>query len=434
MFTKIVIENFEGIPNKIELNFLAKSRNREKQKSLYKTHDNKYINKLVGILASNASGKTTVINGIGTIGSLMTYPVLSNDFYDELENIKKLLSKPNTDFNVVDKMINNLQKSFDINVQNASNLDQNTNIETEMYIENENEELEGYYDYNLKLNGIKRKIEEEIFTFRRNYEDKPKDIIRISGAKEGQLYYINRYYKNILNIDEANTENIKYKYKYIKPFIEHYNENSKIAGTEVNDMKINFLNFYQKHSTLMENFIKIVDPKIDKIKVEKNKENEELYYVLKNGGKINTARLSKGTQRFMKLIINAVNIINKKGVFIIDEIEANMHKELVFLILRLFTKLESNCSQIIFTTNSPEVFECTDENNDKIFKQDAIYFLNNVDGNVSATRMSDIRINNKRVKGDALVSSIYKKEDVAMQPTKEIVDRFIKNINKSEIK
>lgn len=70
MFTKLCIENFEGILNRIEFNFIAKSRNKDKQLSLYKTHDGKYINKLVGILAGNASGKTTIIDALGTIRKL----------------------------------------------------------------------------------------------------------------------------------------------------------------------------------------------------------------------------------------------------------------------------------------------------------------------------------------------------------------------------
>ena len=84
--------------------------------------------------------------------------------------------------------------------------------------------------------------------------------------------------------------------------------------------------------------------------------------------------------------------------------------ELIFLVLRLFIQLDNNSTQIIFTTNLPEIFDCLNESEQKLFKQDAIYLLNNISGNVEAKKMSQIMINGKRIKGDALVSTIYKKE------------------------
>ena len=64
----------------------------------------------------------------------------------------------------------------------------------------------------------------------------------------------------------------------------------------------------------------------------------------------------------------------------------------------------------------------------KLFKQDAIYLLNNINGNVEAKRMSEIKINGKRIKGDALVSTIYKKGDISVQPNKKEIDGFLKSI------
>jgi len=174
--------------------------------------------------------------------------------------------------------------------------------------------------------------------------------------------------------------------------------------------------------------IKIIDPKIKSIKMKPDNDDEELIYELKTGGTITRENLSAGTKRFLNLVLNSIDVINKKGNLLIDEIELNMHKELIFLILRLFVQLDNNSTQIIFTTNLPEIFDCLNEENQKLFKQDAIYLLNNIDGNIKAMKMSEIKLDGKRIKGDALVSTIYKKEKIIVQPNKEQIDEFLKSI------
>ena len=52
----------------------------------------------------------------------------------------------------------------------------------------------------------------------------------------------------------------------------------------------------------------------------------------------------------------------------------------------------------------------------------------NIDGNVEAMKMSNIKVDGKRIKGDALVSTIYKKEQIIVQPNKERIDEFLKEI------
>lgn len=128
------------------------------------------------------------------------------------------------------------------------------------------------------------------------------------------------------------------------------------------------------------------------------------------------------------MIVNAMDVIRSKGVLLIDEIEENMHKELIFLILRIFVQLDNNSTQIIFTTNLPEIFDCLNEYEQKLFKQDSIFLLNNIDGNVQAYKMSQVKINGRRIKGDALVSTVFKKGDISVQPNKDEINNFLKTI------
>ena len=135
MFTKLVIENFEGILNKVEFDFIAKSRKKDEQKTLYKTHDGNYINKLVGILAGNASGKTTIIDALGTLGNLMLEPIMTLDYKEEKRKIRNFMKNSEFDKNQLNQMIEKINNRVIIEVQHESKLEEDTYIEVEMYIE-----------------------------------------------------------------------------------------------------------------------------------------------------------------------------------------------------------------------------------------------------------------------------------------------------------
>lgn len=428
MFTKICIENFEGILNRAEFDFIAKSRNRENQICLYKTHDGIYINKLIGILAGNASGKTTIIDALGKMGSLMLKPIMTFDYNKERNNINKLIKNEEADEIEINKLIENFHNNVCLEVQHVSSKNEDTYIEVEMYIDDY--EFSGYYNYILQFNGINKKITTEKFTYRKNYKNKEIEILNLSNISECQLYYINKYYDNIINLEMINKEKLEEKYRYINTFFKHYINDSKIIGTEIPYPieEISFLRFFKKNKQMMEQIIKIVDPKILRIKMKTDSDEEELLYELKTGGNITRYELSTGTKRFLSLTVYAMDVIKNKGVLLIDEIEENMHKELIFLILRIFVQLDNNSTQIIFTTNLPEIFDCLNEYEQKLFKQDAIFLLNNIDGNVEAHKISDIKINGRRIKGDALVSTIFKKGDISVQPNKDEIDNFLKTI------
>ena len=428
MFTKVCIENFEGILNRVELDFIAQSRNRENQICLYKTQDGIYINKLIGILAGNASGKTTIIDALGTMGSLMLKPIMTFDYNKEKDNINKLFKSEKVDEIKISKMIENFNNNVCLEVQHVSAKNKDTYIEVEMYIDDS--ELSGYYNYIIQFNGMSKKTTTEKFTYRKNYKNNQNEILNLHNISECQLYYINKYYDNIINLEMIDKEGLENKYKYINTFFKHYIKDSKIAWTEIPYLReeVSFLKFYKKHRQLMEQIIKIVDPKIAKIKMKTDSDEEELIYELKTGGSITRDELSTGTKRFLSLIVKAFDVIKKKGILLIDEIEENMHKELIFFILRIFVQLDNNSTQIIFTTNLPEIFDCLNEYEQKLFKQDAIFLLNNIDGSVEAKKVSQVRVNGRRIKGDALVSTIFKKGEISVQPNKEKIDELLKKI------
>ena len=136
MFTKIFIDNFLGISAPVMFDFISQSRNKDKLNSVIKIEDGIYVNKLVGIIGGNASGKTSILTAINMIGQILTSPILQFDLNDKMDSIRELLEKDNNIENrkLLRDMIDSINSSTNIVVQNLRRKDEDTIIEVEMYI------------------------------------------------------------------------------------------------------------------------------------------------------------------------------------------------------------------------------------------------------------------------------------------------------------
>ena len=437
MFTKIFIDNFLGISAPVMFDFISQSRNKDKLNSVIKIEDGIYVNKLVGIIGGNASGKTSILTAINMIGQILTSPILQFDLNDKMDSIRELLEKDNNIENrkLLRDMIDSINSSTNIVVQNLRRKDEDTIIEVEMYITSDEEELTGYYTYKLKLNGKSKKIKNEFLGFRKKYKDKNEPIIRIEDAKEGQVYYINRFFRNITDIDKESKVELEKKYKYCKVFVEHYIKNSATLDTseDCNYKDLQYIDWYKKAPESLRTLVRVVDPKIKDVKIDNDNKYEELVFVLKDGSNITRSMLSTGTERFLNLIRYVNEIIDKNGVLAIDEIEQNLHKDLVELIIKLFSEMTNKNAQIIFTTLSPEIFDIVDENNKKIFKQDTIFIINCDNDDIQVDKLIDLQIDGGRVNGDASVANLYKRKKISCHPDKEQIELFLSNFKNNRI-
>ena len=437
MFTKIFIDNFLGISAPVTFDFISQSRNKDKLNSVIKIEDGIYVNKLVGIIGGNASGKTSILSAINMIGQILTSPILQFDLNDKMDSIRELLEKDNNieDRKLLRDMIDSINSSTDIVVQNLRRKDEDTIIEVEMYITSDEEELTGYYTYKVRLNGKSKKIKNEFLGFRKKYKGKNEPIIRIEDAKEGQVYYINRFFRNITDIDKESKTELEKKYKYCKVFVEHYIKNSATLDTseDCNYKDLKYIDWYKKAPESLRTLVRVVDPKIKDVKIDNDNKYEELVFVLKDGSNITRSMLSTGTERFLNLIRYVNEIIDKNGVLAIDEIEQNLHKDLVELIIKLFSEMTNKNAQIIFTTLSPEIFDIVDENNKKIFKQDTIFIINCDNDDIKIDKLIDLQIDGGRVNGDASVANLYKRKKISCHPDKEQIELFLSNFKNNRI-
>ena len=70
MFTKIIIENIGPITENIVLDFVINKRDKLNEGSYVEVPDKIYVSKIAGIIAGNASGKTTILDTLNKIGEL----------------------------------------------------------------------------------------------------------------------------------------------------------------------------------------------------------------------------------------------------------------------------------------------------------------------------------------------------------------------------
>lgn len=431
MFTKIFIDNFLGVSEPIMLDFISQSRNKDTLNSVIKIEEGVYINKLIGIIGGNASGKTSILRAINMIGQLLVSPIIQFDINDKMDSIKELLEKDNNfdDRKKIMEMLDSINAGTNITVQNLRRKNEDTKLEIEMYIVAETKELTGYYTYKISFNGITKKIKNEYLGFRKKYREKPTPIITIEDAKEGQVYYINRYFKNITDIDIERKNELEEKYNYCKTFVKHYIENSATIDTskDYNYKELKYIDWFKKSPDSLRTLVRVVDPKIKDVIIDTDSKYEELVFILKDGSKITRNMLSTGTERFLNLIRYVNEIIDKNGVLAIDEIEQNLHKDLVELIIRLFSEMPNQNAQIIFTTLSPEIFDIVDQNNKRIFKQDTIFIIDCESDNIQVNKLINLQIDGNRVKGDASVSNLYKHKKISCHPDREQINIFLNN-------
>ncbi|MBC3887842.1 AAA family ATPase [Acetobacterium paludosum] len=96
---------------------------------------------------------------------------------------------------------------------------------------------------------------------------------------------------------------------------------------------------------------------------------------------------STGTLRFLAYIQNIIEMIDKGGVFIVDEMSARLHPLLTKLIVDLFQSSTNQKAQLIFTTHDISLM------NNAQFRRDEIVFVDkNPQGESTLYALSDLKV------------------------------------------
>lgn len=429
MFTNIEISNLNGIGEKLSLDFIATSRNKGNEPSIIKTDDNIFINKQIGIVGGNASGKSSIINAIACIGNFISNPVRISKLKEHIELKKDSFNKGIIGVNEIFESMNTKSCLPSPN-QFLKNVD--TEIVIEMYID------EAYYTYELSYNRYSNDsiIKNEKLFYRDKYNSKKmEELINMDGGHtESQVGYYILHFENIKNLlgnDKISIENETRRYQLISRFYDHYIYNSKIFKDENNfgyGSEIRLMEWVEKEKNIVKQAINIIDNRIKDIYIENIDDNEiEIFFKCDSNTKITYEMLSTGTRRMLDILQMVLEACESKGIFVIDEIENNIHKELVELIIRIFSSKKDCESQLIFTTHIPEIFDIKNEGR-RSFRNDQIFILGNTGNNINIDKLSEIKIDGKKIRSDMSLAKAYKDKRISIHPNNDVIDEFLKNI------
>lgn len=411
MFNKIVINNILGINNKIELDFMAVPKKKEKKDTIMEIEPYINVNKIIGIIGPNASGKSSVIHSLLELRIFLAqYEILAR-------------AKERND----EKMLKYITNRF-LPERNFENLEEKSEIVLEMYIPNG--EIPGYYIYSLVYDN--EKLNEKLI-YKKKYKSKKQIIVEDfnTDSKRSDIGYKCFYRDSILKDYEAVGKQLVNKFnetiKYYNTFYQYYVGES-IYQIGVDDVDyINMqetIDFIKQNEDIIKGLLKIVDSKIIGVDFEKDEDGDEIVkFKTQKNVKLNIWDLSTGTRRILQLLITIIKTIENNGVMLCDEIETALHKELVQLIIQLYLK-NNNYSQLIFTTHDPEILDQSNMRNDQK------YYLNSTKEKVEIKRISEI---NSR--SDYSFSKNYYIDKRFMpQPSRDEINEFCNYIINKKIK
>lgn len=420
MILRIKLSNIAGIKDEMDLNFIATKTDKKNINSVYITEDNIWINRLIGIIAGNAHGKSTILDAIASIGSFIELPLRKKNI-PSLNDIEMKEYKEEYKEKVFKQMITDYT-NIDLPAGNKLNNNKNSLIEIEMYIKNDDNLTSGYYLYSLeydksyKTDGIKK----EKLAYKNKYKKKYLNIFEITNSFESEIGYKIAYEKNYISELQANNIDVtefEKKIKYYKAFVKHYNKDSSIIFAD----NYVFPEFYivdmiEKCNALKEltQFVKLADDNIEEIFIDKNSDGKKKLMFKYNQFNLEYNEVSTATQKLVAMAYSILESNKNNSVFLIDEFDNSLNLEISKFLIDIFASKSKSMSQIIFTTNNPDILDN--------LRRDQIYLLLKRKYNINAINFYNFTdpITKKRVRKDFSFVKAYKKNVIENFPSSEL--------------
>ena len=420
MILRIKLSNIAGIKDEMDLNLISTKTDKKNINSVYITEDNIWINRLIGIIAGNAHGKSTILDAIASIGSFIELPLRKKNI-PSLNDIEMKEYKEEYKEKVFKQMITDYT-NIDLPAGNKLNNNKNSLIEIEMYIKNDDNLTSGYYLYSLeydksyKTDGIKK----EKLAYKNKYRNKYLNIFEITNSFESEIGYKIAYEKNYISELQANNIDVtefEKKIKYYKAFVKHYNKDSSIIFAD----NYVFPEFYivdmiEKCNVLKEltQFVKLADDNIEEIFIDKNSDGKKKLMFKYNQFNLEYNEVSTATQKLVAMAYSILESNKNNSVFLIDEFDNSLNLEISKFLIDIFASKSKSMSQIIFTTNNPDILDN--------LRRDQIYLLLKRKYNINAINFYNFTdpITKKRVRKDFSFVKAYKKNVIENFPSSEL--------------
>ena len=407
MLVRSTISNFMGIEKEISISCLANNKISRKNQALIKTTDEVNILKNIGVIGNNGSGKTSILKAIATIQTFITFPFRKSEHNnkDFIEQIKKLPEE------ILNQLLSNLN-TLNLPSQNVNNSTKETLIELEFYISETEGNIPGYYTYTLKYDKNYKQdgVIEESLNYRKKYNSKKIiKIFTVNKILESEIG-TKLLYKNNTISKETDNEMIKY---YTTFGNEIMKKCEFIFNGEFDEYEINLISLLNKNKKRFVQLCNLADEKISDVGIEKNNNDETLFFINNKKNKLYFSQLSTGTQKIIVLGNKILNALENNKTLFIDELEKSLHPSLAnFLIMLMEYPIENSYSQLFFTTHSIYLALLLDN--------DQLYYINNKKDNYEILNIST-----------AIKQGIINKDKTL--PIALVDDLLIKNPNRNKI-
>lgn len=419
MIVKLELENIGPYTNKITLDFRVNKRDKDLQDTIYTLPDGEIVSKVVGIIAGNAYGKTTILRALNSVGSFINNPIINKEVNNYVDKIKE------------EEIRSYLKEWGTLSlISTNKSSDKLGTINVEMYIDS-NDEYSGYYIYTLKYdnNYIKNGVKEESLKFKKKYNSKiTKEILKIENNTVSEIGHKIAYKSNYLNdLTGKSKDNLLEKINYYETFYNRYIKESSTLGAENYIFPEEYIiDEIDENKDLIKCFINLADDEIKDLEIDKTDiENEKLFFIY-NSFKLRYNSISTATKKLCGIATNFYKATKKGGVFLIDELDNSLNKNISDFIIKLYnTKIKNSTSQIIFTTNNADVLSG--------LRRDQIFIIeknNQINSVVKYLNFIDKKTN-KRSRKDWSFTKAYNDNIIKNFPTKQCIKEmteYIKNI------
>ncbi len=391
MLIMFKVKNYTSFKDEAILDMRAASY-KQHPTHLIETNDGTKLVKTVAIYGANASGKSNFISAMFFFEKYIFEQFITRNETEDFNNSGKDLETRLEPFQLSGD--NNKASEFDIMFfYNGKTIQYGFECTSEEVIS------EWYYINDKPV--FERK--EGLVTFGKNYEKYIKEFTKVPKERlylSVLEYFLGEKEKEIILFDFV--EFFKYEYDvflelFFESTIKHIAGSVRISERIVKDKS--FRKKVEKYLSQIDVGIKGLDVQVKTViddktgKEKKRKTIKTIHDIYDDEGNVcgqkefDLSQESTGTLRFLTYIQEVIEMTERGGVFVVDEISARLHPLLTKLIVDIFQDSKNTKAQLIFTTHDISML------NKEQFRRDEIVFVDkNQKGESSLYSLSDLKI------------------------------------------
>ncbi len=333
---KMRVSGLKQFKNSLEIDFYAKKNVYSHERNgLFKVFDNVYSNNVVSFVGINAAGKTSVLNGISFVISMLSGERINNT------SISNIVRDNNSDDEIL------------VETYFTYNGDKCYYLWTKISRDKNKREADAFFISEEKLFSksiSKQTTKNNLFTFTES---------NLELERNGNEDFLLRDVSIIIKYNKDNDDEL-----WVFDTVYLTNTNSLAVAVEL----------------VPNELVRFLDPSIEYIQYITADKKYKLKFVNQNEILINKLHemesfLSSGTIKGINLFEMATYAFETGGYLIIDELENHFNKEIVVTLIRLFNDPSTNFNggTLIFSSHYAELL-------DEFERNDNIFITRNTDG------------------------------------------------------